>query len=169
MAPFSKRLRYQGYSDTLRTDGPDALLSSIRHNPDNTAFEFLADLMNGVDKRYGVRIKGKRGRKGDSGSKAAKTIQTINDTLSDEPDIKTEALYQEIMDRLGENGYYDSFNARFRDELLNGEIFYSLNEAQALIEKWRQHYNTKRPHSALGYRLPAPETIIEMEQRPAMH
>jgi transposase InsO family protein len=68
-----------------------------------------------------------------------------------------------------ENGYCESFNARFRDEFLNGEIFYSLQEAQILIEQWRQHYNTKRPHSALGYRPPAPETIIPMEQRPAMH
>ncbi|WP_085956414.1 IS3 family transposase [Roseibium aggregatum] len=68
-----------------------------------------------------------------------------------------------------ENGYCESFNARFRDELLDGEIFYGLHEAQILIEKWRKHYNTKRPHSALGYRPPAPETIIPMDQRPAMH
>jgi len=47
-----------------------------------------------------------------------------------------------------ENGYCESFNARFRDELLNGEIFYSLKEAQIIIEQWRRHYNTKRPHSA---------------------
>ena len=68
-----------------------------------------------------------------------------------------------------ENGYCESFNARFRDEFLDGEIFYSLREAQILIENWRQHYNTKRPHSALGYRPPAPETIIPMQQRLAMH
>ena len=68
-----------------------------------------------------------------------------------------------------ENGYCESFNARFRDELLNGEIFYSLKEAQILIEQWRRHYNTKRPHSALGYRPPATETIIPMDQRPIMH
>lgn len=49
-----------------------------------------------------------------------------------------------------ENGYCESFNARFRDELLNSEIFYSLREAQILIEEWRKHYKTKRPHSALG-------------------
>ena len=49
-----------------------------------------------------------------------------------------------------ENGYCESFNARFRDEFLNGEIFYSLREAQILIEEWRKHYNRKRPHSALG-------------------
>ena len=53
--------------------------------------------------------------------------------------------------------YCESFNARFRDELLNGEIFYSLKEAQIIIEEWRKHYNTKRPHSALGYRLASPE------------
>ncbi|MCX8955392.1 IS3 family transposase [Ruegeria sp. NA] len=68
-----------------------------------------------------------------------------------------------------ENGYCESFNGRFRDELLNGEIFYSLREAQILIEQWRKHYNTKRPHSALGYRPPAPETIIPMDYRPMMH
>ena len=49
-----------------------------------------------------------------------------------------------------ENGYCESFNARFRDELLNGEVFYSLKEAQIIIEQWRKHYNTIRPHSALG-------------------
>ena len=59
-----------------------------------------------------------------------------------------------------ENGYIESFNARFRDELLNGEIFYSLKEAQVVIEQWRRHYNTARPHSSLGYRPPAPETTI---------
>ena len=68
-----------------------------------------------------------------------------------------------------ENGYVESFNARFSDELLNREIFYSLREAQIIIEGWRKHYNTKRPHSALGYRPPAPETIVPMETRPVMH
>ena len=68
-----------------------------------------------------------------------------------------------------ENGYVESFNARFRDELLNREIFYSLREAQIIIEGWRKHYNTRRPHSALGYRPPAPETIVAMDQRPVMH
>jgi len=57
-----------------------------------------------------------------------------------------------------ENGYNESFNGKLRDELLNGEIFYSLREAQVLIEAWRRHYNAIRPHSALGYRPPAPET-----------
>ncbi|MDH3669193.1 MAG: IS3 family transposase [Paracoccaceae bacterium] len=68
-----------------------------------------------------------------------------------------------------ENGYCESFNARFRDELLNGEIFYSLREAQILIEQWRRHYNTLPPHSALGYRPPAPESIIPMDPRLVMH
>jgi len=58
-----------------------------------------------------------------------------------------------------ENGYNESFNGKLRNELLNGEIFYTLREAQVLIEEWRQHYNRVRPHSALGYRPPAPETI----------
>ena len=68
-----------------------------------------------------------------------------------------------------ENGYCESFNARFRNELLNGELFYSLKEAQILIEKWRIHYNTVRPHSSLDYRPPAPESIVRMDQRPTMH
>jgi putative transposase len=58
-----------------------------------------------------------------------------------------------------ENGYCESFNSKLRDELLNGEIFYSLAEAKIIIESWRRHYNTKRPHSSLGYRPPAPEAI----------
>lgn len=58
-----------------------------------------------------------------------------------------------------ENGYCESFNSKLRDELLNGEIFYSLAEARVIIEAWRGHYNTVRPHSALGYRPPAPEAI----------
>lgn len=56
-----------------------------------------------------------------------------------------------------ENGYCESFNGSMRDELLNGEIFYTLAEARILIEAWRRHYNTVRPHSSLGYRPPAPE------------
>ena len=56
-----------------------------------------------------------------------------------------------------ENGYVESFNGKLRDELLNGEIFYTLKEAQTLIERWRVHFNTKWPHSSLGYRPPAPE------------
>jgi len=59
-----------------------------------------------------------------------------------------------------ENGYVESFNGKLRDELLNGEIFYTLQEAKVLIERWRQHYNHVRPHSALGYRPPAPETLM---------
>ena len=55
-----------------------------------------------------------------------------------------------------ENGYCESFNGKMRDECLNGEIFYSLKEAQIVIEQWRVEYNTRRPHSALGYRPPAP-------------
>ena len=58
-----------------------------------------------------------------------------------------------------ENGYIESFNGKLRDELLNGEIFYTLKEAQVLIEKWRIEYNTVRPHSSLGYRPPAPEAF----------
>lgn len=59
-----------------------------------------------------------------------------------------------------ENGYIESFNGKMRDELLNREIFYTLAEAQVLIEDWRRTYNTIRPHSALNYRPPAPEAIL---------
>jgi len=58
-----------------------------------------------------------------------------------------------------ENGYCESFNGKMRYELLNGEIFYSLLEAKIVIEQWRIHYNTKRPHSSLGGRPPAPQTF----------
>jgi putative transposase len=68
-----------------------------------------------------------------------------------------------------ENGYCESFNARFRDQLLNGEIFYTLQEAQIIIEQWSIHYNTIRPHSALACRPPAPESIIPIDQRSIMH
>jgi putative transposase len=59
-----------------------------------------------------------------------------------------------------ENGYCESFNSKLRDELLKGEIFYTLKEAQIVIESWRQHYNTVRPHSSLGYKPPAPEVVL---------
>jgi transposase InsO family protein len=59
-----------------------------------------------------------------------------------------------------ENGYIESFNGRLRDELLNGEIFYTLNEAKVILEKWRRDYNTIRPHSSLGYRVPVPMAIL---------
>ena len=60
-----------------------------------------------------------------------------------------------------ENGYCESFNSKIRDELLNGEVFYTLIEASVVIEQWRTHYNSIRPHSALGYQPPAPEVLIE--------
>jgi len=53
-----------------------------------------------------------------------------------------------------ENGYIESFNGKLRDELLNGEIFDTLFEAQVLAERWRRYYNTVRPHSSLGYLTP---------------
>jgi len=61
------------------------------------------------------------------------------------------------------------FNSRFRDKLLNGELFYTLKKAEIVIEQWRKHYNTIRPHSALGYHPPAPQTIVQMDQSPVMH
>ena len=59
-----------------------------------------------------------------------------------------------------ENCFIECFNARLRDELLDGEIFYSLAEARIIIESWRRHYNRVRPHQSLGYKPPAPEAII---------
>jgi putative transposase len=59
-----------------------------------------------------------------------------------------------------ENGYCESFNSKLRDELLKGELFYSLAEARIVIESWRQHYNTLRPHSSLGYKPPAPAAVL---------
>ena len=58
-----------------------------------------------------------------------------------------------------ENGYCESFNGRLREELLKREQFDTLLEAKVLIERWRRHYNTVRPHGSLGYRPPAPEAI----------
>lgn len=79
-----------------------------------------------------------------------------------------------------ENGYCESFNSKLRDELLNGEIFYTLKEAKIIIEGWRRHYNTVRPHSSLNYNPPAPEATVWPRQngpastpavadRPSMH
>jgi putative transposase len=59
-----------------------------------------------------------------------------------------------------ENGYIESFNGKMRDELLNREIFTTLKEAKILIEQWRKDYNRLRPHSLLGYKPPAPETVL---------
>jgi transposase InsO family protein len=65
-----------------------------------------------------------------------------------------------------ENGYVESFNGKLRDELLAAEVFNTLAEAKVLIERWRKHYNTVRPHSALGYRPPAPEVVVPRAPSP---
>lgn len=62
-----------------------------------------------------------------------------------------------------ENGYIESFNGKFKDELLNGEIFDTIIEARIITEQWRKHYNTIRPHSALDYRPPAPESFYPLQ------
>ncbi|MDP6549413.1 MAG: transposase, partial [Dehalococcoidia bacterium] len=67
-----------------------------------------------------------------------------------------------------ENGYVESFNGKFRDEFLDREIFYTLKEVQVLVEQWRQTYNRIRPHSALGYRPPAPEATLADRLTPAL-
>jgi len=64
-----------------------------------------------------------------------------------------------------ENGYIESFNGKLRDELLDREIFTTLEEARVLIEQWRKEYNQIRPHSALGYQPPAPEAMLTMTTR----
>ena len=66
-----------------------------------------------------------------------------------------------------ENGYCESFNSKLRDELLNLEVFYSLREAEVLIEAWRRHFNTVRPHSSLGYVPPAPEAVLPRSRKVA--
>ena len=73
-----------------------------------------------------------------------------------------------------ENGYCESFNSKLRDEILNGEIFYLIEEMRVLAERWRVHYNTIRPHSSLGYRAPVPQTYpalnsMGMEKSKPLH
>ncbi len=87
----------------------------------------------------------------------------------------TAKVVREWIDRVGaktlyiepgspwENGYAESFNGKLADELLEREVFNDLREAKVLIERWRKHYNTERPHSALGYRPPAPEAVLLSE------
>jgi transposase InsO family protein len=62
-----------------------------------------------------------------------------------------------------ENGYIESFNGKLRDELLNGEIFDTVIEARVIVEQWRKEYNTRRPHSSLGYLPPVPEAILPFQ------
>lgn len=69
-----------------------------------------------------------------------------------------------------ENGYIESFNGKLANELLEREIFDTLHEAKVLIERWRVHYNTVRPHSSLGYRPPAPEMwLVEEPDSATLH
>jgi putative transposase len=68
-----------------------------------------------------------------------------------------------------ENGYCESFNGKLRDELLEREIFDTLEEARVLIEAWRRHDNTVRPHSGLGYRPPAPQTFARLSAAELSH
>jgi putative transposase len=75
------------------------------------------------------------------------------------PNQKREVGQFRVAKSTGIRSYCESFNGKLRDECLNGEIFYSLREAQIVIEQWRVEYNTRRPHSALGYRPPAPAAI----------
>jgi len=109
---------------------------------------------------------GERARAADGAVRGTGTPTYIR---SDNADEFTAKAGREWLRRLGvqtlfiepgspwENGYNGSFNGKLRDELLNGEIFYTLTEAKVLIERWRQEYSTFRPHSSLGYLPPAPE------------
>ena len=67
-----------------------------------------------------------------------------------------------------ENGYCESFNGKLRDKLLDGEVFMTLQEAEVVIENWRQHYNHRRPHRSLNGRPPAPLTVFTPPQRGEM-
>jgi transposase InsO family protein len=69
-----------------------------------------------------------------------------------------------------ENGFCESFNGTFGDNLLDGENFYSQKEAQIIVGEWDKHYNHIRPHSALGYRPPAPQTQVPqlMQNQPML-
>ena len=61
--------------------------------------------------------------------------------------------------------YLQSFNGKLRDELPNGDIFYTRREAQILVERWQKHYNEVRPHRSLGYKPPAPQTRESVTNR----
>ena len=67
-----------------------------------------------------------------------------------------------------ENGYVESFNGKLRDELLDREVFYTLKEVEVVVDQWRREYNQVRPHSALGYRPPAPEAILASDLLPVL-
>ena len=93
----------------------------------------------------------------DNGSES--TAQAIRDWLKA---VGVRTLYIDPGSR--ENGYVESVNGKLRDELLNREVFETLKEAQVLIERWRQEYNRRRPHSAFAYRPPAPEARLLRSQ-----
>ena len=87
-------------------------------------------------------------------------LHELRDGLDAERIIVTpHPLLHKYRDTTWENGYNESFNGKLRDELLNGEVFYSLAQAAVLVEQWRREYNTVRPHSACGGFPPAPEAI----------
>ena len=74
--------------------------------------------------------------------------------------LRVSSYWPSVIERFALAGAVHPINARLRDELLNGEIFYTLREAQIVIESWRRHYNTVRPHASIGYRAPAPEVFV---------
>jgi putative transposase len=84
------------------------------------------------------------------------TAETVKDWL---PKVGVKTLFIEPGSPW-ENGYNESFNGKFRDELLNGELLDTLWEARVLAERFRKEYNSKRPHSSLGYKPPAPEAVV---------
>jgi transposase InsO family protein len=111
--------------------------------------EDVLEVLSDLFLRYGVP----EHIRSDNGSEF--TAQRVRDWLAQ---LEVQPLFIEPGSPW-ENGYNESFNGKLRDELLNRELFFTLTEAAVLIEQWRVHYNTRRPHSSLGYRPPAPQTI----------
>jgi putative transposase len=66
-----------------------------------------------------------------------------------------------------ENGFVESFHSRLRDELLNVEVFETVQHAQTLAGAWRNDYNHRRPHSSLGYQTPAAFAAVCLASAPA--
>ena len=92
------------------------------------------------------------------------TARTVREWLGK---VGAETLYIEP-ESPWENGYGESFNGKLRDELLDREVFYTLLEVRVLTEQYRQTYNRIRPHSSLGYRPPAPETLLPTNLVPVL-
>ena len=137
----------------LSTSSPEALAIRVKRKLNSTdVLEVLADVMIGRGTPQYIRSDGPE-------FIATALRKWINE-------VGTQTAYIEPGSPW-ENGYCESFNSKLRDELLNLEIFYSLCEAEVLIESWRHHFNTVRPHSSLRYTPPAPEAILPSSENVA--